>query len=88
MVSPVLNRIPQIKPLNIVLGGITLATLSTFLMGSARADSGAPHKVFRGGPAFVSLPLDSVEAVNHNTKRLRFKLPQDDAVSGLSLTCS
>ena len=53
-----------------------------------RADSAsAPVKVFRGGPAFVSLTLESAEQVNHNTKKLRFRLPEKDAVSGLPLTC-
>ncbi|TDZ67546.1 NADH-cytochrome b5 reductase 2 [Colletotrichum sidae] len=57
------------------------------MVGTANADSGAATtKVFGAGPAFVSLPLESAEMVNHNTKRLRFKLPQRDAVSGLSLT--
>lgn len=42
---------------------------------------------FGGGPAFFSLALESSEQVNHNTKRLRFKLPEADAVSGLSMTC-
>ncbi|TDZ32158.1 NADH-cytochrome b5 reductase 2 [Colletotrichum spinosum] len=59
------------------------------MVGTANADSGAATtKVFGAGPAFVSLPLESAEMVNHNTKRLRFKLPQRDAVSGLSLTSS
>lgn len=61
--------------------------MSKLMIHNASADSGAPTKVFGGGPAFVSLPLESSEQVNHNTKRLRFKLPQRDAVSGLSLTC-
>ncbi|KAG7126248.1 NADH-cytochrome b5 reductase 2 like protein [Verticillium longisporum] len=34
---------------------------------------------------FVSLALENVEIVNHNTKRFRFKLPEDDQVSGLSV---
>ncbi|KAH7155826.1 oxidoreductase NAD-binding domain-containing protein [Dactylonectria estremocensis] len=67
-------------------GGIGLGILSKLMIGTARAESNVPSKVFKGGPAFVSLPLESSEAVNHNTKRLRFKLPQQDAVSGLALT--
>jgi cytochrome-b5 reductase len=31
----------------------------------------------------VSLLLEDVEIINHNTKKLRFKLPEDDMVSGL-----
>ncbi|PHH87984.1 hypothetical protein CDD83_8146 [Cordyceps sp. RAO-2017] len=45
-----------------------------------------PASVFAGGPAFVSLPLESSEAVSHDTKRLRFRLPRKDAVSGFWLT--
>ncbi|XXH02976.1 hypothetical protein Hte_009366 [Hypoxylon texense] len=52
----------------------------------ARADSGAPKPAFGSGPAFLSLQLESSEAVNHNTKRLRFRLPDTNTVSGLSLT--
>ena len=33
----------------------------------------------------MSLKLDSVENINHNTKKLRFKLPEDDNVSGLHI---
>ncbi|KAI2615973.1 NADH-cytochrome b5 reductase [Hypoxylon sp. NC1633] len=52
----------------------------------AHADSRAPRQIFGSGPAFVALELESTEAINHNTKLLRFKLPQSDAVSGLTLT--
>ncbi|KZL73019.1 NADH-cytochrome B5 (oxidoreductase NAD-binding domain-containing protein) [Colletotrichum tofieldiae] len=70
----------------VAAGGIGLGIMSKLLVGNASAESGAPPKVFGAGPAFVSLPLESSEEVNHNTKRLRFKLPQREAVSGLSLT--
>ncbi|KAL0936349.1 nadh-cytochrome b5 [Colletotrichum truncatum] len=70
----------------VAAGGIGLSILSKLIIGNASAESGAAPKVFGGGPAFVSLPLESSEQVNHNTKRLRFKLPQRDSVSGLSLT--
>lgn len=36
-----------------------------------------------GDQGFISLKLDDVENINHNTKRFRFKLPEDDMVSGL-----
>ena len=71
----------------VAAGGIGLGIFSKMMIGNAVADSGAPPKVFGAGPAFVSLPLESSEQVNHNTKKLRFKLPQRYAVSGLSLTC-
>lgn len=46
----------------------------------------APKKALTGGDqGFVSLKLEEVEIVNHNTKKLRFKLPEDDMVSGLNV---
>jgi cytochrome-b5 reductase len=48
--------------------------------------SGEPKKTFTGGDqGFVSLLLEEVETLNHNTKKFRFKLPDDDAVSGLKI---
>ncbi|KAJ4179889.1 NADH-cytochrome b5 reductase [Fusarium falciforme] len=45
-----------------------------------------PKKAFTGGDqGFLSLKLAEVEIVNHNTKRLRFELPEPDQVSGLSI---
>ena len=38
-----------------------------------------------GDQGFISLKLEDVEIVNHNTKRFRFKLPEDDMVSGLHI---
>ncbi len=38
-----------------------------------------------GGQDFVSLILAEVENVNHNTKIFRFKLPEEDMVSGLNV---
>ena len=39
-----------------------------------------------GDQGFVSLLLEEVETVNHNTKLFRFKLPEDDMVSGVTHT--
>lgn len=47
---------------------------------------GGTKKVLTGGDqGFVSLKLDNVENVNHNTKKFRFKLPEGDMVSGLEV---
>ncbi|KAK7743590.1 NADH-cytochrome b5 reductase [Cytospora paraplurivora] len=47
----------------------------------------AAKKALTGGDqGFVSLKLDNVETVNNNTKKFRFKLPEDDMVSGLEVT--
>lgn len=83
--SSVLRLRPKPVVGTLVAGGIGLTILSRF-MASSSAESSAPPKIFKGGPAFVSLALESSEDVNHNTKRLRFKLPSRDAVSGLPLT--
>ncbi|KAH7183944.1 hypothetical protein BKA60DRAFT_613817 [Fusarium oxysporum] len=69
---------------SLVAGGIGFACFST----TAFAQSPAPAQLFPGGLALKSLPVDSVEAVNHNTKKLRFKLPNETDVSGLPLTAS
>lgn len=84
---------PRLRPATalgtLAAGGLALGIYSRLVAKSpVLADSGAPPKAFSGGPAFVSLPLESSEMVNHNTKRLRFKLPNPDAVSGLPLTCT
>ena len=71
----------------LVLGGIGVGILSIVYSRNVHADSGEPRRVFGKGPAFVSLPLESAEMVNHNTRRLRFRLPNADDVSGLSVTC-
>jgi cytochrome-b5 reductase len=43
-------------------------------------------KAFTGGDqGFVGLKLESVENVNHNTKKFRFALPEEDHVSGLNV---
>lgn len=47
----------------------------------------APPKTFTGGDqGFVSLVLEDVEKLNHNTKKFRFALP-DEGVSGLQVAC-
>ncbi|KAK3075097.1 NADH-cytochrome b5 reductase [Teratosphaeriaceae sp. CCFEE 6253] len=55
----------------------------------AKAGAGtgiAASKCFTGGDqGFISLLLESSESVSHNTKKLRFKLSEEDSVSGLPL---
>ncbi|KAL2021443.1 hypothetical protein VTK56DRAFT_7196 [Thermocarpiscus australiensis] len=49
-----------------------------------KAPGGAVKKALTGGDqGFISLKLEEAEIVNHNSKRLRFRLPEDDMVSGL-----
>ncbi|KAK4503542.1 hypothetical protein PRZ48_004457 [Zasmidium cellare] len=48
------------------------------------SQGGPPDKVFIGGDqGFISLVLDKVDNINHNTKQFRFKFENPDAVSGL-----
>lgn len=51
------------------------------------ASAGGVKKALTGGDqGFLSLKLENVEVVNHNTKKFRFKLPEDDMVSGIEVT--
>jgi cytochrome-b5 reductase len=53
------------------------------------AKAGTPAKpAFTGGEqGFLSLLLEKSETINHNTKKLTFKLPEDDMESGLPVAC-
>jgi cytochrome-b5 reductase len=41
------------------------------------------HALTGGDQGWVSLKLEEVEVINHNSKRFRFRLPEDDMTSGL-----
>ncbi len=52
-----------------------------------RSSSSAPSdKPVFSSFGFQTLRLDSTELINHNTKKLRFALPDSSKPSGLSLT--
>ncbi len=54
--------------------------------GKAKAEGAAIKSAFTGGEqGFISLKLESVENINHNTKKFRFALPEEDQVSGLKV---
>ncbi|KAI9705942.1 MAG: NADH-cytochrome b5 reductase [Candelina mexicana] len=56
-------------------------------MHNVPAQADQHNLVFKGGDqGWISLKLDSVEQVSHNTKRFRFSLPDKDDVSGLQIT--
>ncbi|ORY56338.1 oxidoreductase NAD-binding domain-containing protein [Pseudomassariella vexata] len=86
------RSLQQVRPANIIGGavfaGLGVALYSRYMVTNAHADSGAPKKIFSGGLANVSLRLESSEEVNHNTKRLRFQLPEADNIAGFGLTSS
>ncbi|GAM83106.1 hypothetical protein ANO11243_010920 [Dothideomycetidae sp. 11243] len=51
-----------------------------------KVSTGPSKKIFTGGDqGFVSLKLDSVENINHNTKKFRFSLGDEEAISGVSV---
>lgn len=53
------------------------------------AQTKEPMMVFKGGDqGFIPLTLDKAEQINHNTKKLRFKLDEEDSVSGLHIACT
>lgn len=75
---------------------VALAGAGYYFLGGTPAAKKAEEKVkevipaaelkaaFTGGDqGWVSLKLEEVEIVNHNSKRFRFRLPEDDMVSGL-----
>lgn len=73
----------------IAVAGIGGAIISKFMMTTADAEAPVKDgkKVFgRPGPVFTRLALEKSEDVNHNTKKLSFKLPGKNDVSGLPLT--
>lgn len=54
--------------------------------GKAKVEGAIGKAAFTGGDqGFISLKLDSVENINHNTKKFRFELPESDQVSGLHI---
>lgn len=46
-----------------------------------------PKKIFPAS-GFVDLTLESSEMVNHNVKKLRFALPNKEAVTGMQPICT
>ncbi|KAF7938515.1 uncharacterized protein EAE98_000853 [Botrytis deweyae] len=54
--------------------------------GKAKVEGAVGKAAFTGGDqGFISLKLDSVENINHNTKKFRFELPESGQVSGLQV---
>lgn len=83
------------KALPIAVGVLALTGAGYYGLSGSPAAQEAESKVkqavnvpakpaFTGGDqGWVSLKLSDIELVNHNTKRLRFELPEPDNVSGL-----
>ncbi|RGP72405.1 cytochrome-b5 reductase [Fusarium longipes] len=64
---------------------IGVGILSKMMFSTASAESNAPQKIFNGAFPSVKLPLHSSEYESPDTKRLRFKLPQETAITGIPL---
>ncbi|KAF7590338.1 hypothetical protein BBP40_002988 [Aspergillus hancockii] len=85
------RRLPQSLPTNatifsaLAVFGIGAYCARSYLLPQAHAESGEFPVMFSGF-GFTALRLQSVKAVNHNTKRLVFEFPNKNARSGLSLT--
>ena len=89
---PSMAAVQALRSKSTVLAAIAVAgagtyAIRTYLSPPLHADSLVAPKNFKGGIGFTSLRLHSIEPVNHNVKRLRFELPEQNAVSGISLTC-
>ncbi|KXG47616.1 Riboflavin synthase-like beta-barrel [Penicillium griseofulvum] len=69
----------------VTLLGIGGYCAQTRLISTAHAESKETYKVFSGF-GFTTLRLQSIKDFNHNTKRLVFEFPDQNATSGLSLT--
>ncbi|OQE32553.1 hypothetical protein PENFLA_c001G04686 [Penicillium flavigenum] len=69
----------------VTLLGVGAYFAQSRLISTANAESNEPPKVFSGF-GFTTLRLQSTKDVNHNTKRLVFEFPNQNATSGLSLT--
>ena len=72
--------------------GVAAAAAGLYIYGDKIFPKPGPTKpaegAFKGGDqGFLSLKLENVETVSHNTKKLRFALPDPDMVSGLMVTC-
>ncbi|KAL3418419.1 oxidoreductase NAD-binding domain-containing protein [Phlyctema vagabunda] len=72
-----------------LVAGVALTSIATYGVYSYStknfSKTEAP-KTFGTGPSFVSLRLNSIELLNHDTKKFRFDLPTTNSVSGLTLT--
>ena len=81
-------------------GGTATYYLTDQLTGAAKSrytakpnspsasDTKPTTSTFVGGDqGWLDLKLESVEQINHNTKKFRFALPTEDSVSGLHVAC-
>ncbi|PQE10913.1 hypothetical protein CJF32_00007753 [Rutstroemia sp. NJR-2017a WRK4] len=70
----------------VAITGIAAYSFYSYSASDTKTQTSSPPKVFGSGPVFKSLQLDSVETLNHDTKRFRFALPTENSLSGLTYT--
>ncbi|KAG9743085.1 ferredoxin reductase-like protein, partial [Aureobasidium melanogenum] len=79
----------SISPATLGFAAAAGAGVVTFNMSKSSASPAEPQKSLGQKPVFpamgfVSLTLEEARMVNHDTKELKFKVPGDGAISGLS----
>jgi cytochrome-b5 reductase len=81
---------PETAVALLISGLVGAYALQRYLIKDTFAETPSPQPVvFTGLPfGFTSLRLQSVQEVNHDTKRLRFELPDPKSRTGLGLTCT
>lgn len=77
--------IKQASISNVVLGVAAAGGLYTAYSYMQSPTSSQPRKVFSGIAG--NLTLQQTEDINHNTKRLRFALPNAQDETGLTVVC-
>lgn len=82
-----LRQTLRARPLTANFGLAAAASITATLLYTLYATPTQPPTVF-GTFRPRHLRLESVQDLNHNTKRLRFALPNPDDLSGLPLTCT
>jgi hypothetical protein len=82
----------SVSPATIGLAAAAGAGVVAFNMSKTSSDPATLQKNLGSRPVFpamgfVSLTLEEAKMVNHDTRELKFKLPSDEATSGLSPVC-
>jgi hypothetical protein len=82
----------SISPASLGLAAAAGAGVVAFNMSTTSSDPATLQKTLGPRPVFpamgfVSLTLEEARMVNHDTRELKFKLPGNEATSGLSPVC-
>ena len=85
-------RVSSVVAAAVVGGGAAFAGFSFYknspsIIRSAHADAPPGQKKIFPASGFVDFQLHSSEMVNHNVKKLKFRLPDEDAVTGITPIC-